>query len=1247
MNAEHQTANICGRCAEFVAQIFDLLYRRFEIGGRSDACRADCVPNLRRLQICYTADYKSALLSWRLCGLVFICGLLLPSTSVSQTPLNDLVFTVGTTIQDNSANNWSYVLLGSPDPSLLSGKKFAVYGKDGFQTNSGTFTLRGSIFQQSDATAINNLLNQSLALGEELTSLSNSLNVLFHKVPGFTNLTLAQAVAEGLQIAQVDPATAKALMLVGRTHPGLTLCAGQAFAEQIATPTTYELREVNPGTGAAANVVGRVTVVPGAPVILPAPGAPYQVVTNAPIDNLRIRLRWGTPDELRRLSLLSFGYNVWRIPRSAAEAAGYDVTPPTLAQLHSDPSITRANYALARASKEFSAGSGPGAADDPADPITYFFSDDNGRSFGLPPFGDGDEFYYFITARDVLGRDGLVSMGGLAKACRRLPPLAPTEVRVSNTTIQTNQPRLLITWQQNTNPADFVSEYWIYRWPNPSMALTNDSTPLSNRIGVVTQALNTNVNMFLDDVADSPTAPAASNFWYTVRAISQAACAQLLSPNSGPAWGVVRQRAAPNAPSGNVLGSCGTPVVKFQVSNLLTNEDGPDTANWNYRFTCQRRDPGIAWVQFYVTNVTGLVDTLAQVYFSPEDDQVTVDYSVPIANGYSPSNYIWCTVGTYYGLVSAPAVTFFTASLGATQRLEAVFLGGQLLETALNASDPLLLALNGGALACFPPNTTTPDPSGTVRMTFPAEAPLLIQVLHSNVWTSLGVYLPDSNGVYSVSYPTCPLCPIGPFLGCLVNLPAGNADCAHHIARASDDGPVAPIRVQFKPTQRASEYRLYRSVDGGPLTLMAQGDAPFDINNQNKTVVRTDDAMPPSASRLCYFAQVLDENGNGSPMSFLGCKEVKPPKLPKPVLAEPQAAGSNGNPLVTLNWFCPTSGVYRFQVMVQRADQPGSGQPTGLSSSRLATLAGFDSTARYAGLTPATRFRKFRVSSKIALSAFDEAQVTPPLGANFGPGPQFSLTASVVPNVPYNISVAAMDAQGNVGDASLIWKFTWVPPVVLPTVPWPARPLPPVKPFNDSVRPVFGATFNQASLIWDGNRQLDHRYPVGIMIGGFSSLPNGSQVAYNVGTSNFLSYFVTHLAQAIDPNSLIVTCQSSDPTRKGQPLLPIVVYRQQITNANFPRVSGNLTQVTPLLEHIAYSVTGSPFNILTVTVKDRLIAGGFTMIGDGVLVPAMFLRDQQPTIIGASYQYWVVRLNEKREIDEVIPAGTVDMPNFP
>ena len=50
--------------------------------------------------------------------------------------------------------------------------------------------------------------------------------------------------------------------------------------------------------------------------------------------------------------------------------------------------------------------------------------------------------------------------------------------------------------------------------------------------------------------------------------------------------------------------------------------------------------------------------------------------------------------------------------------------------------------------------------------------------------------------------------------------------------------------------------------------------------------------MPPSAARLCYFVQLLDENGNGSPLALIGCKDVMPPKPPTPVLSEPAPAGN-------------------------------------------------------------------------------------------------------------------------------------------------------------------------------------------------------------------------------------------------------------------------------------------------------------------------------------------------------------------
>ncbi len=154
------------------------------------------------------------------------------STTFAQ-PLSNLVFTAGTTIQDTNLNNWSYVLLGAPEPQLLAGKRFDVFSKTGFPTNSGTFTLRGTIFQQTAPTAINALLTQSVALGDNLTALDNSLNILLHKVPGATNQTLPQKVLTAFQTAATDPGTASALLILERLHPGLTRCAGQAFAETI------------------------------------------------------------------------------------------------------------------------------------------------------------------------------------------------------------------------------------------------------------------------------------------------------------------------------------------------------------------------------------------------------------------------------------------------------------------------------------------------------------------------------------------------------------------------------------------------------------------------------------------------------------------------------------------------------------------------------------------------------------------------------------------------------------------------------------------------------------------------------------------------------------------------------------------------------------------------------------------------------------------------------------------------------
>ncbi|EEF62968.1 hypothetical protein [Pedosphaera parvula] len=520
-----------------------------------------------------------------------------------------------------------------------------------------------------------------------------------------------------------------------------------------------------------------------------------------------------------------------------------------------------------------------------------------------------------------------------------------------------------------------------------------------------------------------------------------------------------------------------------------------------------------------------------------------------------------------------------------------------------------------------------------MQFDFNSGASLLIQVYTNSVWSSLGVFTPDTNGLYWVPYPPCVLKALPPFQGCFVNLPS-TGDCAQHVAQAADGGPIAPIRIRFKLTPRTREYRIYRSVDDGPLSLVAQGAAVFDPANPNKQVVRTDDGMPPSAAQLCYFVQVLDEHGNGSPLSPIGCKQVKPAKLPRPILAEPQAIGVIANPQVSLTWFCPTSGVARFQVKVVRDDQPGSGKPSGFASPILKAHINFKPGSLFAGLINNSKYLRF-----------DEAYLTPRTGAGFGPGPQFTLPVNVLAGVPYTISVAAMDAQGNVGDSSPAWKFTWQPPIVLPSVPWPARPVPAVKIFDDNLSPSVAPYFRPrvaAVLLKDANFQLDPLYPVGIRIGNCDTVNN---LISNVRSTNFITYNFVSGDPRNDPHELIFKRQSADPSHRGESLLPIVVYRQQVTNDTFARVSGNLVQVTPLLERIPYYVQFVPRQGSFIIIPDRLLATTFEIDpisnANGTF---LYLRDQQPVIRGARYQYFVVRFNQKHEVAEVIPAGQIDIP---
>jgi hypothetical protein len=466
-----------------------------------------------------------------------------------------------------------------------------------------------------------------------------------------------------------------------------------------------------------------------------------------------------------------------------------------------------------------------------------------------------------------------------------------------------------------------------------------------------------------------------------------------------------------------------------------------------------------------------------------------------------------------------------------------------------------------------------------------------------------------------------------------------DSGCDQHVARAAAGGKVAPLRVRFRLTPRTREYRIYRSVDDGPPTLFAQGAALYDPANTSKLIEAKDDAMPVSPARLCYFVQLLDNQGHGSPLALVGCRAVG--QLPRPILAEPQPIGAVNNPQVMLNWFCPTSGVARFQFKISRVDPPTSTAPSGFASLSTTTYMPYDKSAGYLGLT----------KEKLLLSYFSEAQMTKMVGAGFGPGPQFNLNATVLPNVAYDISVAAVDSQGIVGPPSEISRFTWTPPVVLATVPWPKRPLPPVSDFDKigpgvTPPPIFPRVV--ARVFYDSDGVAPNpRYPVGVRIGELG-IPSAQSVIGSPTRNALTDYsdqYIQYSAASIlrtfliqpDPNGGVF--RSIGTALPGQSILPIVVYREQLTNSLFPHVSGDIVQVTPLIERIPWFMDANRL----VTIPDWLFAGLNEY--DGRLYHYYFyLRDLQPVQLGAAYRYFVVRFDDKREIQEIIPAGDVELP---
>src|SRR6202012_2480499 len=146
------------------------------------------------------------------------------------------------------------------------------------------------------------------------------------------------------------------------------------------------------------------------------------------------------------------------------------------------------------------------------------------------------------------------------------------------------------------------------------------------------------------------------------------------------------------------------------------------------------------------------------------------------------------------------------------------------------------------------------------------------------------------------------------FVGELTEL-SKDRKCNNHFAVGPND-ELLPIDLNIQPTAGSKEVGVYRRVDDGPLDLIYQ--KPL---TSLEVFTIPDDSLPHGGGKICYFACTVDEHGNASPFSSLGCTlALENTAPPRPQLSPITSRGSPESPQMEISWFCPSVNVDRFEV---------------------------------------------------------------------------------------------------------------------------------------------------------------------------------------------------------------------------------------------------------------------------------------------------------------------------------------------
>lgn len=423
-------------------------------------------------------------------------------------------------------------------------------------------------------------------------------------------------------------------------------------------------------------------------------------------------------------------------------------------------------------------------------------------------------------------------------------------------------------------------------------------------------------------------------------------------------------------------------------------------------------------------------------------------------------------------------------------------------------------------------------------------------------------------------------------------------------------GALNPIDISFLPAPGTRETKLYRRIDDGPLMFIGQ----TDVEDTSLTINSQDTAFPPYGARICFYAQSFDEHGNPSPLAILGCVAVaEKSAMPVPALERARSEGTPEVAQVRLRWFCPPEGVERFRIHIAdgRAAVPVTQTAVNAPKSTFLTFdAGGGAPVTVTGNVPSV------LIGDVSFEVFETGRV----GGNFGdpanPG-LYEVTLNAVPGRNYRFYITSVSPAGGSSLRSNVESFIWGTPAAeeAALVPWPALALPPVDP--NFLPMVTAATVDE----------VGHFQGAGIRVGHFvmdqGTLRLGA-VSSEGGTTQY-----TPANFDFTPDNRITLFS----TNAGETVFPCVAYRFEIDPATGDPVTGNIVQVTPLID-------GLWMRTDEITMVTSIYNPHVGLFDEGATNSVM-IKDTQPIIRGRTYRYLLVRFREDGEIDRVIPVPPV------